>query len=257
TTQIDDKTNEIPTIENLVKDLNLKGIIVTWDALNTQTKNIEAVIGADGDYVVPIKGNQGTFYQDLIDYFDEKKCEQIIAGNNQSEYLMYIEKSHSSIIKYECFQTSDVNWYSKKVDWKKLNSIGMVRKTITQKSVVYNEDKKGKKKKTEKIITTVEKKFYISSRFPNIKEFNEATREHWSVENKIHWHLDFTFCQDNNTTTNKKALLNLEIIHKFVLAILERVKLEYSMSLRSIRKHLSNNFKEFFPKLLCYLVLQG
>ena len=61
TTQIDDKTNEIPTIENLVKELNLKGIIVTWDALNTQTKNIESVIGAGGDYIVPIKGNQGTF----------------------------------------------------------------------------------------------------------------------------------------------------------------------------------------------------
>ena len=257
TTQIDDKTNEIPTIENLVKELNLKGIIVTWDALNTQTKNIESVIGAGGDYIVPIKGNQGTFYQDLIDYFDEKKCEQIIAGNSRSEYLMYIEKNHSSIIKYECFQTSDVNWYSKKEDWEKLNSIGMVRKTITQKSAVYNEDKKGKKKKTEKIITIVEKRFYISSRFPNIEEFNEATRKHWSIENEIHWHLDFTFCQDNNTTTNKKALLNLEIIHKFVLAILERVKPEYKMSLRSIRKHLSNNFVEFLPELLCYLMLHG
>ena len=133
----------------------------------------------------------------------------------------------------------------------------MVRKTITQKSVVYNENKKGKKKKTEKIITNVEKRFYIYSRFPNIEEFNEATRKHWNVENKIHWHLDFTFCQDNNTTTKKKALLNLEIIHKFVLAILERVKLEYKMSLRSIRKHLSNNFVEFLPELLCYLMLHG
>ena len=100
-------------------------------------KNIEVVIDAGGDYIVPIKGNQGTFYQDLIDYFDEK------------------------------------------------------------------------------------------------------------------------ICQDNNTTTNKKALLNLEIIHKFILAILERVKLEYNMSLRSIRKHLSNNFEEFLPELLCYLMLHG
>ena len=86
-------------------------------------------------------------------------------------------------------------------------------------------------------------------------EFNEATRGQWNIENKIHWHLDFTFCQDDNTTTNKNALLNLEIIHKFILAILNRVKPKYNMSLRSIRKHLSNNFEEFLPELLCYLMV--
>ena len=80
-------------------------------------------------------------------------------------------------------------------------------------------------------------------------------RQHWSVENKLHWHLDFTFCQDNNTTTNKKALLNLEIIYKFVLAILSRVKPRYNMSLKKIRKYLSNNFEEVLPELFCYLML--
>ena len=80
TIQIDDKTNEIPTVETLIKGTNLNGVIVTWDALNTQTKNVEAVINAHGDYILPIKGNQGTFYQDLIDYFNTEKCEEIIAG---------------------------------------------------------------------------------------------------------------------------------------------------------------------------------
>lgn len=255
TTQIADKTNEIPTVEEVVNGLNLEGIILTWDALNSQTKNVKAVIKSKGDYIIPIKGNQGTFYKDLIDYFDEKRCEEIIAGNSQSAYLTYVEKNHSSIIKYEIFQTSDVKWYSKLEDWEKLTTFGLVKKTITKKSTVKNTRKNAKRKTLEKETTTVEKRYYISSRQVNVNEFNLATRGQWSIENKIHWHLDFTFCQDKNSTENKKALLNLEIIHKFVLAILERVKPEYNSSLKHIRKHLSNNFEEFFPELLCYLLL--
>ena len=252
---IDEKSNEIPAIEELIKGLNLKNYIATWDALNSQVKNISAVIEAGGDYTVPIKANQGVFYQDLIDYFDEERCGEIIAGCSNSEYLKYTEKSHSSIIQYECFQTSDINWYDRLNEWQGIKTIGMVRKTITKKVIVNNERKNSKKKKTEKIVTTTENRYYISSRYVNIKEFNEVTRKHWSVENKLHWHLDFTFCQDKNTTTNKNALLNLEIIHKFVLATLERVKPKYNKSLKNIRKHLSNNFEEFFPEFICYLLL--
>ena len=255
TVPIDEKTNEIPTIETLINGMNLKGIIVTWDALNTQTKNVEAVINAGGDYIIPIKGNQGNFYNDLALYFDNKKCEEIKAGNTKSSYLIKNEKSHSSFIKYEYFQTSDIKWYSNIKDWEKVKSIGLVRKSITKKVLVKNERKNAKKKKIEKVITTVENRYYISSKQVNIKEFSIATREHWSVENKVHWHLDFTFCQDDNKTTDKKALLNLEIVHKFVLAVLNRVKPRYKLSLKGIRKHLSNNFKEFLPELFCYLMV--
>ena len=238
TKQIEEKTNEIPTIENLIKGLNLEGIIVTWDALNTQTKNVKAVIERGGNYIVPIKGNQGIFYQDLIDYFNEEQCEKIIAGNSKSSYMTYTEKSHSSIIKYELFQTSDVKWYSKLEDWEKVKSFGMVRKTITKRILAKNTRKNSKKEKVIKEITTTENRYYISSKYVDIDEFNNVTRGHWNIENKIHWHLDFTFEQDKNTTNNKKALLNLEIIHKFVLACLERVKNRYKKSLKVIRKHL-------------------
>ena len=145
-----------------------------------------------------------------------------------------------------------------KNEWSGLKTIGMVKKTVTTKVIEKKKDKNGKTKKTEKYITSIECRYYISSRNVNIIEFNEVTRKHWNVENKIHFHLDFTFCQDANKTTNKNALLNLEIIHKFVLAILERVKPFYKRkSLTSIRKHLSNNVTEFFPEFLCYLALQN
>lgn len=255
TVPIDEKTNEIPTIETLINGMNLNGVIATWDALNTQTKNVKAVINAGGDYIIPIKGNQETFYNDLKLYFDLKKCEEIIAGNSNSVYYTESEKSHSAYIKYEYFQTSDINWYSNLSDWEGIHSFGLVRKTITRKMKVKNERKNAKKKMIEKIVTATEYRYYISSKQVNIKEFSIATRQHWNVENKIHWHLDFTFRQDNNTTTNKKALLNLEIIHKFVLAVLSRAKPKYNKSLKIIRKHLSNNFEEFLPELFCFLML--
>lgn len=111
TEAINDKTNEIPTVEKIVKNMDLTGVIVTFDALNFQTKNISAIKKFGGDYIVPIKGNQGTFYQDLMDYFDDNRCNEISIGNTMSAYKTYIEKGHSSIIKYEFFQTSDIHWY--------------------------------------------------------------------------------------------------------------------------------------------------
>jgi len=255
TKQIEEKTNEIPMVEELISGLNLKGIIVTWDALNTQTKNVRAVINAGGNYIIPVKGNQGNFYQDLIDYFNDEQCQKIIAGNSKSEYKIYYEKSHSSIIKYELFQTSDIKWYDKIEDWEKIKSFGLVRKTIIKRKIVKNTRKNAKKDMIEKDITSIENRYYISSKQVNIEEFDTATKGHWNIENKIHWHLDFTFAQDKNTTKNKKALLNLEIIHKFVLACLERVKKRYDRSLKSIRKHLSNNFEMFFPEFIAYLLL--
>ncbi len=255
TKEINEKSNEIPAIEDLVQGLNLKGIIVTWDALNTQIKNVKAVKEAGGDYIVPIKGNQGTFYQDLVDYFDEEQCEKIIAGNSKSAYMTYNEKSHSSIIKYELFQTSDIKWYSKLEDWKGIKSFGLVRKTVTKMKLVKNKRKNAKREMIKKEVTTVEDRYYISSKYVDINEFNTVTRGHWSIENKVHWHLDFTFEQDKNSTRNKKALLNLEIVHKFVLACLGRVKWRYNKSMKTIRKHLSNNFEAFFPELIAYLLV--
>ncbi len=238
---IEDKTNEIPTIPEILKRFHVKGNIITWDALNTQVKNVEAVINLKGDYVVPIKGNQGNFYNDLVDYFDEKRLELIKAGNTKSEYLSYNEKRGSILIKYEYFQTSDIKWYFEKDKWRKMKSIGVVKKTI--------EDEKSKKPK-------IEMRYYISSLNVNIKLFSKAIRNHWSVENKLHWHLDFTFKQDENTTANKKALFNLELINKFCLGILNKIKPFYNnISLRRIRKIISYNFEKSLVDIMCFLSL--
>ena len=78
----------------------------------------------------------------------------------------------------------------------------------------------------------VEKRYYISSLLLDIYNFSKALRNHWNVENKLHWQLDFTFKADENTTMNKKALLKLQKKKKFVLNILNLVKEEYKCSLK-------------------------
>ena len=235
---IEDKTNEITTIPIILDRLNIKDTIITWDALNTQKKNVEMVRNKKGDYVVPVKKNHPNFNADLELYFNEKTQEEIIAGRSDSAYLKQEEKNHSSFITYEYFQTSDIKWYSDYKEWKGLNSLGMVKKTII--------------KDNQK---TIEQRYYISSLYINIDLFSCSIRQHWSVENKLHWHLDFTFREDKNTTQNKNALMNLQLINKFCLAVLSKVKSRYNMSLKKIRYKLSINFEQEFITLLCYLQL--
>jgi len=93
-------------------------------------------------------------------------------------------------------------------------------------------------------------RYYISSLYNDISLFKKAIRMHWSVENKLHWHLDFTFKQDDNTTKNKNALFNLQIIKKMTLALLNETKPIYSMSLQKIRLYISLDFENEFLRFL-------
>lgn len=225
--KIEDKTNEIPTIPKILDRINVKGNIITWDALNTQKSNVEKVIKLKGDYVVPIKLNQEFFYNDLTLYFNDKQLDIIKANGTGNAYLKQIEKSHSSIITYEYFQTEDISWYYDLKNWKGIKSFGLVKKTIER-----NKNK------------TIEMRYYISSLYIDIDTFSKAIRQHWSVENKLHWHLDFTFKQDDNSTMDKNALFNLQILKKLSLAFLNEVKRIYDRSLKRIRFWLSLNYEE-------------
>lgn len=221
---IEDKTNEITAIQEVIKRLNLNNVICTWDALNTQKNNIEAVVTKKGDYCVALKANQGNFYKDVQDYFDEDKM-LLIESGYEGGYQLSREKNHGAIITYEYYQTEDIKWYSEYKMWKGLKSIGLVKKTI----------EKSNGTKTE------EKRYYISSLLLNIELFSYAIRKHWNVENKLHWQMDFTFKSDDNTTLNKKALFNLQIIKKFCLKILNIAKEKKKKSLKRIRKDISRN----------------
>ena len=230
---IDDKTNEITAIPDILKRVNAKGAIVTWDALNTQKANVKAVIEAKADYVIALKSNHQNFYDDLELYFDDDKLDMIKAGALKSAYSISVEKANSCVITYEYFQTEDIKWYFDYKSWDSLHSFGLVRKTIEKNGII-----------------TVEKRYYISSLFNDISSFSKAIRNHWGVENKLHWQLDYTFNADNNTTMDKNALFNLQLLKKMALAIIKNAQDTYHSSLSGIRNRLAINFEVEILRLI-------
>lgn len=229
---ISEKSNEIPAGPDIIKKLNLKDVIVTADALNTQKKTAEAIINSKGDYVLALKNNHKDFYDDVKVYFDDEE------NLMKCDYIKEEEKSHSSLIQYQYFATTDINWLNNKEDWANLSSIACVIKEAY--NLITGE-------------TIREKRYYISSLKNDIKNITKAIREHWGIENKLHWQLDYTFKEDKSTTFVGNSQKNLNIIRKFCLSLLKLVKENYNKSLAKIQFILGINFENEIPKLINYL----
>lgn len=239
TERIDSKTNEIPVMSRVLKYLDLKGVIATFDALNTQKSVVASIIDARGDYVGVLKKNHGVFYNELEEYFDDSDLLKKIK-DKENQYLIEIEKTKRTIITREYFITDDISWFYDLSDWKSLKTIGYELKTITNRD-------------TGEIVET--KRYFLNSLKANVNLFALAVRRHWNIENNLHWHLDFTFKEDYVTTKNKKALHNLTIVRRFVLAVLNLVKDVYGkLSLSSIRSKISWNFEAEMNAIFTILI---
>lgn len=228
---IDSKTNEIPVAQDILKTMNLKDCIVTFDALHTQKKTVEAIIKQKGDYVGGLKGNQSSLQEEAALYFDEE-CKQYY--KEKGDYYESSEKAHNKIEtrKYyllKAFQSSEVK------KWKGLKSFICFEKTV--------KDIKTGKEKTET-------RYYISS-LTDVELCAEAIRGHWSVENKLHWQLDYSFYEDDNTTIDKKAFNNYSLLNKMALSLCKLAKpIIGSPSIRTTRKCFGWNYLESIALLL-------
>ena len=220
---IDEKSNEIPMGPELLKKLNLKDCIVTADALNTQEKTIKAILKGGADYVLPVKENQKNTYEEIKDYFNDKKILEEVKNKN---YLKKVEKEHNGIITREYYMTDEIFWMNKKNKWEGLKSIGLARNII---------EKDGKK--------IIEDRYYIISFSNDIELFSKSVRSEWGVENNLHAALDITFREDANKTLDKNGAKNLGIIRRIALAILKFVQTYYKKSLKLIRTGLSFDFE--------------
>lgn len=230
---IEDKTNEIPTGPELIKLLDLTNTISTFDALNTQEKTIKAIADKHGDYVAALKGNQHNFYDEVVEYFKDKELYKKAYDDCHYEES---EGSHNQIEKRTYILTEDIGWLNTK-KWEKIKTIGMCKKECIKK------DKR-----------EIEVRYYISSlSIKDIKDFARAVRGEWGIENNLHWYLDVTFKEDANTTMNKNAQANLNILRKLALNILKLVKPFYNKSLKLIRFRLGQNFEQEIANVLKYL----
>jgi len=225
--RVNDKSNEITAIPELLDSLNIKGNIVTTDAMGCQTEIAKRIRKKQADYLLALKGNQGTLYDDVKLYFNDPELLPHCA------YTKVTEKARGGIERREYWQTDDISWLPQKKDWVGLTTIGMTRNTIT---------KNGE--------TTTETRYFISSLPLNVEEMARAIRGHWMVES-YHWHLDVTFREDANHTIDKWAAFNLNIIKKIAINTLKLLDVGIKrVSLKNKRYMISMDFERFFETLM-------
>jgi predicted transposase YbfD/YdcC len=200
---IDKKSNEITAIPKLLKTLQLKGCIVTIDAMGCQKDIAETVLKGKADYVLAVKGNQKIIYQDLQHLFSDGVVDQYTGdqfevsekGSGREEV-----RRCRTITDPALLPANDVYRY----DWPGLKSLAQV---------VSERTSKGK--------TTVEVRYYLSSLAGNAKELASAVRSHWQIENSLHWSLDVSFREDESRVWKGYAQQNLSLVRKLALALLK------------------------------------
>ena len=236
---INEKTNEIPAAQEMLRLMDLRDTIVTADAMNCQKETVSAIVSGKGDYVLALKGNQQLFHEEVRAYFEEEVLERL--RGKEGCYKKTVEPEHGGIAIREYYITKDTGWYSEREKWEKLRSFGMVHKVL-KKADGTKED---------------ECRYYICSIGEDADEFERAARGHWGVESRLHWHLDFTFRDDKNTSMGKTSAKNLQIMKKIALAILGLVKESYKISMKRIRYELSLDYENEIEKMLSMLSMES
>jgi len=237
-TRIDEKTNEIPEMQKVLKGLDCRKCIVAADAMNTQKETARVIVQeAHGDYCLALKGNQKQAYEEIRDYF---ACPDLLGHIRQKtgQYQSETEETTDAVITREFFITDDIQWFEDRGRWEKLQSIGYERRTITDK-----ETREGH----------IEERYYLCSIKPIAGLFAIAIRRHWNIENNLHWTLDVVFKEDSLGSKEKKAVHNLGLIRRFVMFIIKLMKTYYGRSMRGVRKTIGRKPETELPLILAVL----
>jgi len=217
---VHEKSNEITAIPKLLEVLTIKGCIVTIDAMGCQKKIAKDIIGKNADYILMVKDNQKNLRIQIEDTF---KTKEIIASDTANDF------GHGRIETRTCDIIDDLSLLEKRKDWKNIKSI--VR--ITSQRII---------KKTQK--ESIEQRYYITSLKADATKINNAIRNHWSVENNLHWNLDVVFKEDASLKKKGDSPMNFNIITKIALALIEREKsTKMSKNSKRLRAALDDKYR--------------
>lgn len=201
--KVDDKSNETTAVPGLLDALLLKGCIVTLDAMGCQCATAAKIVDAGADYVISLKGNQGTLH-DEVKAFLEDEASRNPQGLDRFET---VEKGHGRIETRVCRQSGRLGWFEDLGKWKGLKSVFMVDSVREIKGVA-----------------TAERRFFISSLPVDARKALETCRAHWNVENQLHWRLDVQFNEDQCRARTKNAAENLAILRRIAMNMLNNEK---------------------------------
>lgn len=223
-----DKSNEITAIPILLEVLDLKGAIVSIDAMGCQKNIAEKIIEKNADYFLAVKQNQKSLHQDIESAF-------LVFQKNDENYFSSEEINGSRVEKRTCKVMEDLSHLSTEFQWKGLSRIIM----IDTQTYLKSEDK-----------TRSEIRFYITSKEMSAENYLKISRNHWAIENGLHWSLDVIFGEDKSRKRNNNVAENFSVILKVILKILqEKQAINKKISIKRMRKIASWNL-EYLEKLL-------
>ena len=196
--KVDDKSNEITAIPELIELLDIEGKIITIDAIGTQEDICNLITSKDkkGDYILKVKDNQKDLKDDIKTYFDlGLKRDDTSIAIWETDY----EKNHGRIEKRVYYLSYEIGCISNKNKWKSVHAIGRI-------DVHRIEDDKEK----------ITRHYYILSKAFSMQTFMSTTREHWNIECGLHWRLDVIMDEDHSRNRIGNSIDNLSLIRKIV-----------------------------------------
>jgi len=203
--KVDDKTNEITVIPKLLEMLQLKDATVTIDAMGCQRDIAQKIVDRGGHYVLALKGNQSTLQEDTQTFMDDLVARR---AARHCDYYETVEKSHGRIETRKCWSCWNVDWLIQRHQWPGLSSMVAVEATRTLN---------GK--------TSTERRYFISSHSgKQAQKLATLIRNHWRVENQLHWTLDVSFNEDQCRVRIANAAENLARIRRISLLLLKNEK---------------------------------
>lgn len=203
--KVQEKSNEITAIPELLAVLDLDGALVSIDAMGCQTALAAQIVEQQGDYVLALKGNQGNLHEDVVQLFDQAR-QQHFRGL-EHDYYETQEHGHGRVETRRYWVMGQTEYLIGAENWAKLTTIGCVE---SQRQLGDQ--------------TTCETRYYLLSLPLDAKRFAQAVRGHWGIENQLHWILDVAFSEDQARSTLGYSGENLAVIRHLALNLLTQEK---------------------------------
>jgi predicted transposase YbfD/YdcC len=222
----DEHSNEITAIPRLLELLDLEGALVSFDAGGCQKKIAEQVIDLGGDFLMVVKKNQGTLYEQIEAYF-QSKFGADFKGPGMSCYQK-AEHGHGRQEKRMVVVAEDPEGIAERANWPKLNVIGMC----------YSQRQVDGKDFSDEV------RYFIGSKKAKARYYAKGLRNHWRAENNLHWQLDVTFGEDDSRVQQRNAVANLAVVRRLALNLLKQESTEMSIAKKRFAAALDPDYLE-------------